>query len=35
MKYENDLFIINYNECDKEYIDELISYLNKEAYKMN
>lgn len=34
MKYENDLFIINYNECDKEHIDELISYLNKEAYKI-
>lgn len=27
MKYENDIFIINYNDCDY-YIDDVINYIN-------
>ena len=30
MKYDSKTYEINYNECDKEYIDNLIVYFNKE-----
>lgn len=29
MIYENDNFIIYYNECDKTYIEKLITILNQ------
>lgn len=30
MKYETDEYIINYNECDKEYIEDFIKYFEQE-----
>lgn len=30
MKYETEEYIIEYNECDKEYINELIKYFEQE-----
>ena len=30
MKYEKEEYIIEYNECDKEYINELIKYFEQE-----
>ena len=30
MKYETDEYIINYNECDKEYIEDFIKYFEHE-----
>lgn len=30
MKYETDEYIINYNECDEEYIEEFIKYFEQE-----
>lgn len=30
MKYESDEYIINYNECDKEYIKEFVKYFEQE-----
>lgn len=28
--FYNDNYIIKYNECDKDYIDDLVNYINKE-----
>jgi len=34
MKYENDYFIIYYNECDKEYLDEIVSHINDNLFSL-
>ena len=34
MKYENELFILNYTEKDKYYIEDFMNYLNDNSKRI-
>lgn len=34
MRYEDDNFIIHYNECDQKYLEKLITILTERAPKI-